>query len=159
MKFKYDLDLRAKKAPHTPAPMQVPVLDPAMARAFWPGMYTSLGVQKPPCLNPVVQRTPPRRSSPTPMTSSPPYIQEATGEYGIDGFLEFVPFDPHKKQQIRDILINLEIYDFRLINEVDLEIEGLLLKGLKAATVKALYRGAVKYRHEVDRSRKRLRLL
>lgn len=83
-----------------------------MASKFREGIYSGLGQAQCLMLNTDSQRTPNHRYSPTPMTLSSPYNQEATGAYGINGFLEFILFTPLRKQEMREILIkerNLQI--------------------------------------------------
>lgn len=171
-KLKFDLDLRNKKSSHTQAPTPVSPTDHTPYSTFMAGLGLGMshglpGLPAPPLLGQVGplahtgvapdRFTPPCQAGQPARSLSPPYHQEPAGVYGIDGFLDFIPFTPGKKSQIRKLLIDEEIFDFRLINEVDLEVELLVDLGLKPATIKALFRGALKYRHKHDSHLKSLR--
>lgn len=73
-------------------------------------------------------------------------------------FLALSPLLPKKRGGGNcQILIEHEIFDYFLINNVDLDMEDSLSQGLKAAAVKLLYRGAKKYCHKQVRAYKRVR--
>jgi hypothetical protein len=80
------------------------------------------------------------------LSPSPPLTDDPSSETGINGFLEFCKFSAEKTNNIKCILEELSVPDYRLINEKDLSRQDLLNKGLPNITATMVYNNAIKYR-------------
>lgn len=95
----------------------------------------------------------PHSTSP-PLSSSPPTCQEPSEKNGIDGLLNDLELLPGRKQDLRDVLINLEIYDYRLITQTCLPWEQLREAGLKDGMINSLHHDQEKYQRRKERQRR-----
>ncbi|KAH9810007.1 hypothetical protein DFH28DRAFT_1132529 [Melampsora americana] len=87
------------------------------------------------------------------LSPSPPLADDPSSETGTNGFLDFCQFSAEKSNNIKRILEELSVTDYRLINEKDLSRQDLLDRGLPNITATMVYNNAIKYRDSLIHKR------